>query len=249
MSHGKWMQETKQKLVKEQKEKFLYGLILKHEVRRTNHGYQKKIRSLGWSLQEPITIGHHQNCHVCYGQMKKIQFVPIGWGQIHSMTGWTALSPSPTSTYSKTSWRQCHGVGLDWTFKLVTISPFEGCFSWDAIGSLVRIVGTMVATDYGQMMATHVLSHAQPIIPSNWLYQQNRTWKHHAHLMFGNERNGITGWFKDNNHLIDRFFGAESTLQSCRTFLVQTWASFDGQEVLKWGPIVCGTQSRSPQFG
>ena len=54
-----------------------------------------------------------------------------------------------------------------------------GCFSWNGVGPLVKIVGNMDATYYvGNILETVMLPYAEEEMPLRWVFQQDNDPKH-----------------------------------------------------------------------
>lgn len=53
-----------------------------------------------------------------------------------------------------------------------------GCFSYDGVGPLVRVVGIMNAIQYGEILTTHMIPFATQNMPGDWLFQQDNDPKH-----------------------------------------------------------------------
>uniref|UniRef100_A0A914MWW3 Transposase n=1 Tax=Meloidogyne incognita TaxID=6306 RepID=A0A914MWW3_MELIC len=81
-----------------------------------------------------------------------------------------------------------------------------GCICRDFVGPLVRIVGTMNAIQYRDILEEHMLPMAQERMPPNWHFQQDGDPKHTSQLMMGKRirrENGgwmrLLSWFRQNN--------------------------------------------------
>lgn len=64
-----------------------------------------------------------------------------------------------------------------------------GAFSRDGVGPLVQVNGIMRATDYRDILDTHMLPHALEKMSSDWIFMQDNDPKHTARL--------IKSWFEE----------------------------------------------------
>lgn len=65
-----------------------------------------------------------------------------------------------------------------------------GAFSWQGVGPIVKIEGTMTAVMYKDILSEHMLFYARQVMPRGWLFQQDNDPKHRAGLLqeFFNEK-------------------------------------------------------------